>query len=62
MSREPIPGEHEHGTEPPTQPSIVGGTGVDLPPSDLSQTMDEETKRERVKEGGGDPEARRRRP
>lgn len=56
MSREPIPGEHEPGAEPATEPGIVGSTGYggDLPPSDMSQTMDEETRRERAREGGGE--------
>jgi hypothetical protein len=52
---EPIPGEHDHSTEAPTPPGIVGttGFGTDLPYTSDDVTVDDRTARERAWEGGG---------
>ena len=51
----PIPGEHDHTSEPATQPGIVGttGYGVDLPEASVDPTLDEETRKQSRWEGGG---------
>ena len=53
---EPIPGEHDHTTEAPTQPGIVGttGYGADLPPglTDDPTLTDEGRKQVRWEAGG----------
>jgi hypothetical protein len=55
----PIPGEHDHTTEAPTQPGIVGttGYGADLPPelTDDPTLTDEERKQVRWEAGGRVP-------
>jgi hypothetical protein len=54
-AHEPIPGEHDHTTEPPTQPGIVGttGYGVDVPEASADTTLDEEARKQIRWEGGG---------
>ncbi len=54
-AHEPIPGEHDHTSEPPTQPGIVGttGYGVDVPEASVDPTLDEETRRQIRWAGGG---------
>jgi hypothetical protein len=54
-AHEPIPGEHDHTSEPPTQPGIVGTTGyaVDVPEASVDPTLDEETRRQIRWAGGG---------
>lgn len=52
---EPIPGEHDHTAEATTEPAIVGttGYGVDLPPTTVDPTVDDEEKRVIRWEAGG---------
>ena len=54
-TREPFPGERELDTLMPTTHGIIGGTGYgdEAPASNLSDTMDEATRREHAREGGG---------
>jgi hypothetical protein len=54
-TREPFPGEREVDTLMPTTQGIMAGTGYgdEAPASDLTNTMDETTKREHAREGGG---------
>ena len=54
-AREPIPGEHDQTTLPPTEPAIVGSTGfgADLPVESVDPTIDEESARQNRWEGGG---------
>ena len=53
--RESFPGERELDTLVPTTHGIIGGTGYgdEAPGSNLADTMDEATKREHTREGGG---------
>ncbi len=56
MTKERIPGEHDHTTEAPTEPGIVGTTGFggDLPPDRTDDpTVSEEQRRQTRWEGGG---------
>lgn len=55
MPKEPIPGEHDHSTEVPTQPGIVGTTGFggDLPVTNTDPTLTEEERQQSRWEGGG---------
>jgi hypothetical protein len=56
MDEERIPGERDPGTALPSQPGIIGDTGYGdhvLPSAD--DTMDDTTRREHGREGGGDP-------
>lgn len=54
-AHEPIPGEHDHTSEPQTQPGIVGttGYGVDVPAASVDSTLDEDTRKQIRWEGGG---------
>jgi hypothetical protein len=54
-TREPIPGEHDQTTFPPTEPAIVGttGFGADLPITNDDPTVDSETAHRNRWEGGG---------
>ena len=54
-TNEPIPGEHDHTTEMPTQPGIVGTTGFgeDLPATETDPTLTEEGRQQNRWEGGG---------
>jgi hypothetical protein len=62
---EPIPGEHDHSTEMPTQPGIVGTTGYggDVPPETIDSSLnDEERRLIRWENGGRVPNARGHKP
>ncbi|MGH9347300.1 MAG: hypothetical protein ACRD26_08530 [Vicinamibacterales bacterium] len=53
--REPIPGEHDHTSEPTTTPAVAGTTGFggDLPHTDVDPTLDAEAREQFRWEGGG---------
>ena len=55
QEHKPIPGEHDHETEPSTPKGIVGGTGFgnDLPLSNVDPTLDDEDRKEIRWESGG---------
>ena len=52
---EPIPGERDGSTITWRQPGSIGGlfSGADTPPTDPSHLMDDATRRDRAREGGG---------
>jgi hypothetical protein len=62
LIEERIPGERDPGTEMDSDVGIMAGTGYgeNIPPAQ-SDTLDERTREERMREGGGDPGQRRRR-
>jgi hypothetical protein len=56
MVAEPIPGERDPGTSMPSTPGIIGGTGYgENIPEGSGVPVDEDTRRESEREGGGDP-------
>ena len=55
MTEERIPGERDPETAAPSQPGIMGDTGFgDQVPPPVDDLMDDATRRERAREGGGD--------
>jgi len=56
MTEERIPGERDSETATHSEPGIIAGTGYgDNIPPEQPDTMDERTRREHGREGGGDP-------
>ena len=56
MTEERIPGERDPETAMPSERGIIAGTGYgeDIP-ADQPETLTDRTRRERAREGGGDP-------
>jgi hypothetical protein len=56
MVEERIPGERDSDTAMHSEPGIMAGTGYgENIPADQPHTLDERTRRERAREGGGAP-------
>jgi len=54
MPHEPIPGERDPETAMPSEPGIIAGTGYgDNIPAGSAIPLDEETRREIARAGGG---------